>query len=477
MGADIQQDKKEHEIMKKLETPMEKLTTVFKWLYLIHIMFAGNSVIYDTPVEKITSVMVLGLGAIVVIWRFIHVKDYIRYPFIKLYAIFTAAFALTLLINWRYGWTANMKILIWMTFQFVALYAFDLNRSKESVTKEFHISLYIIIVYMSLANLVSIVMLFANYLQYRILDKNTTFLIGVAYWGRLYGVHTDPNYGAVLSVVAVMAALYMFIRAQKRWLKVLIAVSIFVQVTTMAFSASRTGMVTISVCLVIFFFIYAMTKGKKLVKSILIALAAVVIVLAAEKGITLAYNGYTQIVAQFHSVDDSKKDNDKELVKIGRDEELSGDVSNRRFDLWENSVQIFKKSPVFGIGFGNIVSYSEAELPDCYLLTNGFAIFNAFHNMIMDLIASQGVVGVLLFLAIIVSSLIYLIKNWKKIPQEDWLKCILLFSCCVGFMVSSMFVSQILYVNNQTTVVFWTMWGFLIYYVTKAVRKETVSEK
>ncbi len=462
--------------MKKLEMPMERLTTVFKWLYLIHIMFAGNSIIYDTPVEKITSILVLGIGAIVVLWRFIHVKDYIRYPFIKLYAIFAAAFALTLLVNWKYGWTANMKILIWMTFQFVALYAFDLYRSKESVTKEFHISLYIIIGYMSLANLVSIVMLFTNYLQYRILSEDTTFLIGVAYWGRLYGVHTDPNYGAVLSVMAVMAALYMFIKAEKTWLKVIMGVSIFVQIAAMAFSASRTGMVTISVCLVIFFFIYAMTKGKKIVKSVLIAVAAVVIALAAEKGITLAYNGYTQIVAQSHS-DDKEESSDDELVKIGRDEELSGDVSNRRFDLWENSVEIFKKSPVLGIGFGNIVSYSKVELPDCYLLTNGFAIFNAFHNMFMDLIASQGVVGVIFFFAIIIMSLIYVIKNWKKIPQEDWTKCILLFSCCVGFMVSSMFVSQILYVNNQTTVVFWTLWGFFIYYVTKAAQKDDIKKE
>lgn len=463
--------------MKKLEMSMERLTTVFKWLYLIHIMFAGNSIIYDTPVEKITSILVIGIGAVVVVWRFIHVRDYIKYPFIKLYAIFAVAFALTLLVNWKYGWTTNMKILIWMTFQFVALYAFDLKRSKESVTKEFHTSLYIIIGYMSLANLVSIGMLFANYLQYRILDKNTTFLIGVAYWGRLYGVHTDPNYGAVLSVVAVMAALYMFLKADKRWLKVIMGVSIFIQIAAMAFSASRTGMVTISVCFIIFFFIYAMTKGKKIVKSVLIALAAVVIVLVAEKGITLAYNGYTQIVAQLHTDDKEEEKEDKDLVKIGRDEELSGDVSNRRFDLWENSVQIFKKSPVLGIGFGNIVSYSESELPDCYLLTNGFAIFNAFHNMIMDLIASQGIVGVILFFAIIILSLIYVIKNWRKIPEEDWLKCILLFSCCVGFMVSSMFVSQILYVNNQTTVVFWTLWGFFIYYVTKAAQKENVEKE
>ena len=104
--------------MKKLDMTMERLTTVFKWLYLIHILFAGNSVIYDTPIEKLTSILVLGLGAVVVLWRFINAKNYVKYPFIKLYAIFAAAFALTLLVNFRYGWIANAKVLIWMTLQF-----------------------------------------------------------------------------------------------------------------------------------------------------------------------------------------------------------------------------------------------------------------------------------------------------------------------------------------------------------------------
>lgn len=472
--------------MKKLEIPMEKLTTLFKWLYLFHILLAGNSVIYDTPIEKCTSLLVVALGAVVVLWRFLHIKDYINYPFLKLYILFAAAFALTLVVNWKYGWTSNFKILIWMTFQFAALYAFDLKKSKDDITKEFHVSLYIIIGFMTLANLVSIVMLFTNYLYYRILDESTTFLIGVAYWGRLYGVHTDPNYGAVLSVMAVMAALYMFLKTDKRLVKVLMGVSIAIQLMSMAFSASRTGMVTISVCMIVFFFIYSMCKGKKLVKSAVIAILAVVLVLGANKGIIYVYNGYTQIVAQMEIEKIENKDIDKdaenekpkkELIKINREEELSGDVSNRRFDLWNNAAQIFKKKPILGIGFGNIVSYSQAELPDSYLLTNGFSIFNAFHNMIMDLLACQGIVGMIIFFSIMILSLIYLGKNMKNIPKEDWLKCTFTFSCCVGLVVSGVFVSHILYVNNQTTVVFWLLWGYLIYYVTKASRNNKKEEE
>lgn len=462
--------------MKKLDRPMEILTSVFKWLYIIHIMFAGNNVIYDTPIEKTTSLLVLGLGSIVVLWRFINVKDYINYPFIKLYALFAVSFVVSLLANWQFGWFANFKILIWMTLQFVALYTFDLRRSKEKVTKEFHISLILIMTFMTIVNFIGIIMLFTNYLHFRILDESKAFLIGVAYWGRLYGLHVDPNYGAVLSVMATMSALYFFITVEKKWLKVLLGLPIFIQLMSMAFLASRTGMVTICVCVAVFFFVYAMTQRKKIVKSAIISLAAIAFVLCANKGITVTYNSYTQMIHQRNEIKkESVKEEvelEKELVKIGRETELSNDVSNRRFDLWKNAMQIFVKNPIIGIGYGNYVSYAQAELPDCYLLTNGFAIFDAFHNMFMDLLASQGILGAIIFATIIILSLIYMLKNYKKIPEEDWTKCTLLFSCCIGFVVAGLFVTHILYVNNQTTVVFWVMWGFLMYYVTKAAKTE-----
>lgn len=488
--------------MRKLEVPMERLTKGFKWLYLIHIFFAGNSIIYDTPIEKYTSLLVVCLGAIVVLWRFMNIKKFINYPFLKLYMLFAVSFGLTMVVNWKYGWTSNFKILIWMIFQFAALYVFDLERSKNDVTKELLISLYIIIGFMTLANLTSIVMLFTNYLHYRILDESTTFLIGVAYWGRLYGVHTDPNYAAVASVVAIMAALYIFLKTDKYLIRILMSCSVGIQLMAMAFSASRTGMVTISVSMFMFFFLLTMSKWKKIVKAVFIGAIAVIIVFASNKGIVAAYNGYTQMLGDVVETTEEKEitetekieetietektteetveieDNStdvgeekKELVKIGREEELSGDISNRRFDLWNNSIQIFKKSPILGIGFGNIVSYAKEELPDCYLLTNGFSIFDAFHNMIMDLIASQGIVGIVIFLTLMLASLIYLIRNFKSIPQDNRLECIFAFSCCLGMAVSSMFVSHILYVNNQTTVMFWLLWGYLIYYVTASVRK------
>lgn len=459
--------------MKKIDIFMENLTKWFEYLYIFHIICAGNSLLFDTPLLKITSVVVLTLGVIAIFWRFIHIKEYIQYPFIKMYIAFLILLVITCIINIKYGVTSNIKILVWMTFQFGLLYLFDIKRDRENITKEFHFVLLEILLITSVMNIIGIGMLYANYGFNRIIDDSKTFIIGVAFWGRLYGIHADPNYGAILSTIALIISLYFFLHEQKRWIKAIMIISVIIQLMSITYSASRTGMICVMVSSFVFFFLYTLNKSSKLPKAIIIAIIAVMVAMGAQQGIKLGYNGYVVAVEnwkQAHDTDyekDNEKDNEKDKVTIGRDEELEGDVSNRRFDLWKNAFELFKTSPVFGISFGNNVSYAEENLPDCYMLTNGFVVFDAFHNMFMDLLSSQGIVGTIVFILIIVLSLIYIIRNYKYIQEEDHLKFIALFSGCVTIVVSSMFVSEILYINNETTVVFWTLWGFLMCLIHK----------
>lgn len=149
--------------MKRCDTVMENIITWFKYLYIFHIICAGNSLLFDTPLLKVTSVLVLILGVVAVFWRILQIKKYIQYPFIKMYIIFLALFIITCIINFKYGVTNNMKIIIWMTFQFVLLYLFDLKRDKKFVTKEFRFVILEILIITSIMNIIGIGMLFANY--------------------------------------------------------------------------------------------------------------------------------------------------------------------------------------------------------------------------------------------------------------------------------------------------------------------------
>ncbi len=460
----------------KLNQSMEKVTSLFKYCYIIHILLAFNTLLVDKSILKVTSAIVLVLGVVCVLYRLLHIKNYIRYPFVILYILFLVLFGVSCLFNIHYGVTENAKIFMWMTFQFGLLYAFDLKKDEGNVKKEFQISMFLIIGITSVMNLISMIMMFVNYCGYCILDDGRSFLIGVAYWGRLYGIHTDPNYGSVLSVVALMAGIYFFLKLKKTWARVLMIVSAVLQAMFIIFSASRTGLVATCVCMLLFWFMYSLHKKKKIIRACIVAVVAVVVVLGVNKGVVAGYNfTVTQIskLQEEHKKPDKEDDKKKEeMVKLGRQEELEGDVSNRRFDLWKNAVDMAKTSPVVGVSFGNFIPYAEENLPDCYMISNDFATFNAFHNMFMDLIASQGIVGFVVFIVIILSSLWYLLKHYKTIPEADKPTCAFLFSACAAMLASSLFVSEILYVNNQVTVLFWTLWGFLIYFVKKGEQQK-----
>lgn len=454
----------------KAAQSMEGITSLFKYCYIIHILLAFNTLLVDKSIPNLTSAVVLLLGAVAVLWRLLHLRNYLKYPFVILYILFLVLFGISCIVNLDYGVKENAKIFVWMTFQFALLYAFDLNRSYEKIQKEFYISMWLIIGITAIQNLISVWMLFSNYCSYVIMEDGRSFLVGVAYWGRLYGIHTDPNYGAVQSVMALSASVYFLIKYKKAWVKCLAVLSIAAQTMFIVFSASRTGLVTVCVCALLFAFMYTLHKHKKLLRAIIMAVVAVVVVLGVNKGVTVTYNYGVTKMQEMHEAhkDPGKPDKkDEEAVKIGREEELEGDVSNRRFDLWKNAIDMTKTSPILGVTFGNYVSYAEENLPDCYMLTNGFVVFTAFHNMFMDLIASQGIVGFAVFLIIILASLWYLLRHYKTIREDDKTACAFLFSACAGMLVSSLFVSEILYVNNQVTVLFWTMWGFLICFVKK----------
>ena len=456
----------------KLKQLYEQSSSILKYVYIIHIILVSSSVLVETPLTKITSGIVLLFAAMTLLQRLIHFKQYKSYPLFWIYVLFLGSFILSSVLNISYGWTSNAKILIWMCIWFGGLVLFDPNRDEAAYRTELKHCLILIIVMSCLLNLVSFGMLLGNYWNYR-KAAGRSYIIGVAWWGRLYGVHTDPNYAAVVASIGLMSALYLYLKStvkkHRRWL----GAAILIELTNLAFGASRTGTVTICMALFLFFLIRSMLKHQKLMKSILTGLLAAVIALGSEKVLTLSYNGYVTIRSALITDTSSDEQKDK-LTKIGREEELSGDISNRRFDLWQNALEFAEENPITGVSFGNFVEYAKEKAPDSYIITNSFMTFDAFHNMFMDLLASQGILGVVIFLALIIMSLRRIWKTRLDLSEDDKMLCAFLFSTCMAVGVSSMFVSEILYVNNQCTVLFWLLWGYLMYFVhqgRKAISK------
>ena len=456
--------------MERADKIMVKVSEYAKYIYVVHILLAFCVLLQDTIIMKISMPLAVVSGGIVLLYRLIHIKKYIKYPFLWMYILFVVLYIVTSVLNLEYGYSRNLKVIIWMTLQFGTLYLCDLGKEKEQVRKELRNLIYLVMGGTTVINIIGLGMMFTGYFGYYKNAEKWDYVLGFAPWGRLYGAHTDANYGAVMTGFVILAAIYLMRQMNKKVQRVILGVVILLNALHLSFSGSRTGLIALMVSVAVYVFIYMLLKKKAMIKAMVFAGICVALIYAGNHVVTTGYNWAVSIISEYqqeHGIEEPGDD----IVEVGREEELSGDISNRRFDLWTNALQLSKTSPLLGVSFGNIISYCSVNLPDSYLFTNDYMVFDAFHNMFMDLLASQGILGVVLFLVIIIVSLRFLFINRNRLEERDKYICCFLFSAAAGMVVSSLFVSEILYVHNQVTVVFWTIWGLLFYFFESAKRK------
>ena len=60
------------------------------------------------------------------------------------------------------------------------------------------------------------------------------------------------------------------------------------------------------------------------------------------------------------------------------------------------------------------------------------------------------------------------IKNWKDFMKEDAEEKVMIISCLVSVLASAMFLSEIFYINNACTFIFWLLFGYYNYYLDRS---------
>ena len=150
---------------------------------------------------------------------------------------------------------------------------------------------------------------------------------------------------------------------------------------------------------------------------------------------------------------------EEEEVEVGRDE-LTSDPSNRRFDIWKSGIDLFKTSPILGIGRFNYVGYAKEEVPDAYIITNDLQKFDSMHNMPLDVLVSQGFLGILVLVWVVIQSVWKMVQNYKDISKDNYKIMLILFVLIAINAMSSMFISTVIYINSPATFVFWMCFGY-----------------
>lgn len=458
-------------IMKeKCDRLEKKITLLFKISYLLLAILTFNSFSFGMPIMSAFVMISFALGSASICLRFVNWKKFVRMPFLFLLILFCLSFLVSSVANAEYGIVENFKWLIWTSFQLFILYTMDETCSPEYYKREFKILGSILLVYTFIAAAVSIFLLIIQFQEIYELE-NSVVLRGFI-WGRLWGVYTDPNYGAIISSISIILSLFLYKFSVKK-IKIFLSINIILQLLYIVFSDSRTGVVAFIVGLCIYIYMNLLRQEtklvgiKKYVRNIVIVLGVAVFAFLGTQVIKLSYNNVVApVLAEvFYDGNKNHVEDDEELIKIGREEDIKVDPSNRRFDIWNSGLEIFKTSPILGTSYVSFIPYAEDNLPDTYVVNNDRGNFANMHNEYINVLVYQGIVGAAILLLFIVGSVYFIFKRIFNLDDQSYAYCSMLLTLVFIVASAMMFVLEGVYTNSVGAFMLWSSLGGLIHFL------------
>lgn len=447
------------------------LELIFKCMFLMYTMVSFNSILFGSRMISFILWPTLFLGAGLILWRLIKYKNYYRAPALPAMFLFLASFAASMLLHLQYEFKNNFINLIFLAFYFLLFYLNDENRDLQQIKKEIRFIAWIFIAFMTISVAISLVQMFTGYSHMSIVNDDNYEVITGFRWGRLWGVFLEPNVAAVMAVIACFFSVYFFVHYKNIILKVILAINVVLQMLYIAFSDSRTAIVSIfgSIFLGVFAFLWYNHKAGVLnfVKATAIALIVALVAAAMPHSTVLAYNAVVNDIEANNNTDIVEQN--PEMPTVDRTYDLDEDISNRRFEIWKSAVGIFKKTPVFGTSFCGIRPFARENLPDTYIINNDQTDFRGMHNEVLNVAVSQGIVGLTALLWMCVAILIFLLKRFRKVQKQNINMACLLLACVFCFVCSIMFTSAgVFYYSAPGIPLFWMLLGYLVFIVKKS---------
>ncbi|MBE9888309.1 O-antigen ligase family protein [Enterococcus durans] len=387
----------------------------------------------------------------------------------KKYDLFLILFILSMIIssimNVKYGYSENIKLLMWQIIFFFIVFQFGKDYGKTFFIKIFSIVLSIV---WFINNVASLYMFLIQYgikipIQYKYYPVRLGWL-----GNRLFGVYTDPNFGAVISLIVLILGLYYLINVKLNWiLRSMIIINMFIQFSFIALSGSRTTLVCLLVATFTFAFfsVYSMSnfKNNYLKKWLL----ATIVSLISVFGMYILNDVTAHAWAHVPQMIEAKKEktsttsvpnNDSNnKVDLTRPDTESGDISNLRFKLWESSIEILKSSPISGGSPGYYIQYAHDKLPNNFMGQDNLTA----HSFIFLIMAATGGLGLVTFFIFFIfqcyKALRYCFMQRDLIKNENFYSVIIVLTIAV----SALFITELVLVSTIGAFTFWAYLGTL----------------
>jgi putative inorganic carbon (hco3(-)) transporter len=221
------------------------------------------------------------------------------------------------------------------------------------------------------------------------------FAFGLSAEGRFVGGSGDANFMASVLVSSIVIAAFMLAATSSTSRRLLLLAFITIDFVALLQTQSRGGLIALAVALVSSCFLAGRLRSR------VIATSLVVVALGL---------GYYAVLAP--------------AQLRTRATNISASGSAGRTDLWGVAWQIVKDRPVQGVGLDNF------QTAESRYVTGTFNILNVqrfrrldlvTHNTYLQVVTELGIVGLVLFLAVIVASVALAVRALRILGQgQDW---------------------------------------------------------
>lgn len=499
----------------------EVVQTAFKLAYLWLVLLSFNSFFAETALLSYCSCALASFGAPIVLARLVDFRSYQQMPLIGLMCLFLVSFLVSAISTAKYGIVSSIQGFAWMTFEFFILFAHSAKESVEHVYAELVKVAKSVCWYSFGCSCLGLAMGLIGYVESVPVAEGVVNLFGV-HQERLWGVYSDPNIAGVVCVISMLFATWLFARREAGL--AFLSLSAVVQMGHIAMSGSRGSMLCVAVSSFVVFGLFCWRKlgeSPSLVrsfKSLLAALCGCAVAVACmlsvggilQKGSELVQNNASYkrsaaVISGLYLLDgevgvaegpsnvgeDGEESgageaDSSELSDAGAQSDASvaqssdvvdvntvdigyrfsgyGDLSEAstgRFSIWASAIDVFESSPLVGVTHRNILAYAQDVMPDTFIAQAGYT---TMHNILFDVLVSQGVVGFVLF-AIMVAFGVRSVASFLRQTKGGDMQSAALVGILAAICIAAMFYTEILYINSPSSIIFWIVMGAVCHLV------------
>lgn len=396
---------------------------------------------------------------------------------VVLLILFFCGYLISIVMNREYDFMGNAKLMVWMGIQVFLLCAPD-----DEVPFERHLRHLCVVGDTFVAVwLVGALFSFGQYcIQYggyvgNISEGRLRYSRQGFIENRLFGVFTDPNYAAICSLIAIgLAALLLYLRKGGKLLKAYYIVSIVFQVIYIVLSGSRTALLSgivaaaFSVAVVTAGYCRQKKAGLRVLAALLAAVLCAGVIFGGDKVLKKGLAYVPEVFTSLHLTDNL--DLPEGPVDLNREDVVdSTNISNNRFAIWKDYLNVFTHTPLFGTSPRRPLDYVKDHFPSMYVVEKEYLV----HNGYLAVLVGTGILGtlplMLWFMLMAVKIARYLFSDRTRRDEKYW-PIVILTAIVICPLVSAFFMMEIYFCLDIVTFLFWPLFGYLLCFLRQAER-------